>query len=81
MCIQYILFIFREGKQRLCGKICKLRLAHLAMHHASCACAVRYMNSFYREEREKYYGHRRKAKTESGQNVCIIIDGKYRGWI
>ena len=27
------------------------------------------------EEREKYYGHRKRAKEDPDKNVCIILDG------
>ena len=29
----------------------------------------------FREEREKYYAHRKKAKDNPAENVCIILDG------
>jgi hypothetical protein len=32
-------------------------------------------NKYSREEREVYYRHRQKAKTNPKQNVCLIIDG------
>ena len=30
---------------------------------------------YCREEREVYYRHRQKAKTNPKQNVCLIVDG------